>query len=436
MSNETKNKFSPFSVFNNNKFVLIFSLLASFCLWLWVSIEKSPVIEHTVLSVPVQINLEDSIPGQLGLKVFGNENYTVDVTVVGKKFVVSSITADDIRVTAQTSYVDSAGTKTLILKANVLNGKDFEITALSQNSISVFFDSPKEIELQIEPKIISNVDKVVSDGLVLGDAVFSSSTITVSGPATEVNKITGVVAECVIDETLTKTTTVTPEIKLIGANSSELKNTKINNGSSVLTMTLPVLKPVVLPVSVNLRNAPADYLNKSYEKNVKPSKVKVFVQVEKLDQIKEVVVGTVDFNKVSEGNNTFTFKSGNISDYVFESDNINFQYSITIDNVVSKTLSIPVSKIKIENQKAGFDVKIKGNEMISVRVIGKAEDIETITAENINAVLDLSEVELIEGNMRIPVMISVNYSTSCWVNGENKVTVSCEKIDDGDVKSE
>lgn len=436
MSNEMKNRFSPFSIFNNNKFVLIFSLVASFCLWLWISIEKSPVIEHTVLSVPVQINLEDSIPSQLGLQVFGNENYTVDVTVVGKKFVVGSITADDIRVTAQTSYVDSAGTKNLILKANVLNGKDFEITALSQNSISVFFDSPKETELQIEPKIISNTDKIVADGLVLGDAVFSSSTITVSGPATEVNKITGVVAECVIDETLSKTTTVTPELKLIGASANELKYAKITNESSVVTMTLPVMKSVLLPVNVTLRNAPADYLDNSYEKTISPSSAKVLVQVEKLDQIKEIVVGTVDFSKLSEGRNTFRFKADDISDYIFESKNIKFEYSITIDDVVSKTMSVPTSKFKIENQKSGFSVKITDSELINIKVIGKAADIENLTAENINAVVDLSNIEMIQGSMRVPVTFSVNYSTSCWVSGEYKITIACEKNENGDVKSE
>lgn len=120
------------SLIRSNKFLLGFSIVAAFVLWLWVSIEKSPVIENTIVSVPVQINLEESIPSQMGLRIFGNTNYTVDVTVSGKKFIVSSLTADDIKVVAQTNYVDSAGNKTLTLKATNEGSKDFDIKSLSQ----------------------------------------------------------------------------------------------------------------------------------------------------------------------------------------------------------------------------------------------------------------------------------------------------------------
>ena len=75
--------------FSNNKFVACFSLFAAFCIWLWISIDKSPIVENVIVSVPVYIETENSVPSQLGLKVFGNSNYTVDVTVSGKKFVVS-----------------------------------------------------------------------------------------------------------------------------------------------------------------------------------------------------------------------------------------------------------------------------------------------------------------------------------------------------------
>ena len=427
MTEENKKKISLRTLFNNNKFVLLFSLLVSFCLWLWISIEKSPVVENTVLSVPVQINLEDSIPSQLGLKVFGNENYTVDVTVVGKKFVVGSLSADDIRVTAQTSYVNSAGTKTLLLKATPVNGKDFEITALSQNYISVFFDSLKEAEFAIEPKIISKTDQVVPDDLVLGEAVFSNGTILVSGPATEVNRITGVIAEYVIEETLTKTTTVTPEIKFVGADASALTNTKVANNSSVITMTLPVLKEVVLPTAVSLRNVPADYLDNSFHKTVTPSSVKVAVQLEKLDQIKEIIVGTVDFSQLDLGTNTFNFNSKDITDYVLLDDNIDFVCNILIENIESKIIDIPAGNIKIENVKSGYKVKMVDSEIADVKILGPSATLNTLTDENINAVIDFTNVDIVEGNMTVPVAVSINDNTSCWAYGEYKVTVYCEK---------
>ena len=252
-------RFSLSSLFNNNKFLLVFSFIVSFTLWLWVSVEKSPVVEEVIASVPVRIDLEDSIPSQLGLQVFGNTDYKVDVTVSGKKFIVSTLTADDIKVAAQTNYVDSAGNKTLTLKATNNSNKDFEIKALSQNYISVYFDTLKESEFALEPNVLSDVEKLVIDECVLGEPILSRNTVSVSGPASEVNKITGAVATYTITKTLDTTTTVTPEIELSGAASLQVSNTTINVGETEITMTLPVLKTVNLPTTVTLKDAPAGY---------------------------------------------------------------------------------------------------------------------------------------------------------------------------------
>lgn len=101
----------------NNKLAMLFSLILAFGIWIWVAIEKSPVVEITVSAVPVKIDMENSVPAQLHLQTFGQTEFYVDVTVTGKRFVVSALTPEDLTVTAQTNYVDSAGTKSLQLKA-------------------------------------------------------------------------------------------------------------------------------------------------------------------------------------------------------------------------------------------------------------------------------------------------------------------------------
>ena len=90
------------SLLYNNKFVLLLSVILAFGIWIWVSIEKSPEVEVTISSVPVKIDMDNSVPAQLNLQIFGDNNYTVDVTVKGKKFIVSALTADDFSVVAQT----------------------------------------------------------------------------------------------------------------------------------------------------------------------------------------------------------------------------------------------------------------------------------------------------------------------------------------------
>lgn len=72
------------SLLYNNKFVLLLSVILAFGIWIWVSIEKSPEVEVTISSVPVKIDMDNSVPAQLNLQIFGDNNYTVDVTVKGK----------------------------------------------------------------------------------------------------------------------------------------------------------------------------------------------------------------------------------------------------------------------------------------------------------------------------------------------------------------
>lgn len=416
------------SLIRSNKFLLIFSLIASFCLWLWVSIEKSPVVETVISSVPVQIELEDSIPSQMGLSIFGNSKYTVDVTVSGKKFIVSSLTADDIRVVAQTNYVDSAGTKTLTLKASNNGTKEFDITSLSQNYVSVYFDFYKEAEFALTPNVTSEVDKQVVDGFFLGEPILSKNTVTVSGPSTEVNKITGVNANYTITASLETTTTVNPDIELVGASQSQLANTSIDLGETVITMTLPVLKEVVLPASVSFKNAPADYISSGISYTVSPNFVRVGVPVEQLEQTKEIVIGTVDFADINAGNNNFNFTSDSITDYVLINSSSVFRVNVNMNGCTQKTVTVPVSKVSISAQNPSFTSSITSKDNLSVKLVGPADALAALDVGSIIAELDLSEAELTEGANTVYIKLSLSSgNTNCWIYGDYAVTVTSVK---------
>ena len=136
-----KSNFSFSTLLHNNRFLMFLSVAISLIIWMWVAIEKSPEIQTVITKVPVSINLENSIPQQLNLQIFGESEFTVDVAVTGKKYILSNLTADDIKVEANTNYVDSAGTKTLQLKVTpVDNSEEFTISSVSSTYIEVFFD--------------------------------------------------------------------------------------------------------------------------------------------------------------------------------------------------------------------------------------------------------------------------------------------------------
>ena len=57
-----KSKISFESLLNNNRFLLVLSLVIALAIWVWVAIDKSPEVQTVITNVPVKINLENSVP--------------------------------------------------------------------------------------------------------------------------------------------------------------------------------------------------------------------------------------------------------------------------------------------------------------------------------------------------------------------------------------
>ena len=384
------------SLLYNNKFVLLLSVILAFGIWIWVSIEKSPEVEVTISSVPVKIDMDNSVPAQLNLQIFGDNNYTVDVTVKGKKFIVSALTADDFSVVAQTNYVDSAGKKSLQLKATSAKSDNFDIVGLSKNYIEVYFDTYKETEMALKPSIIAPGNKTVTDGCILGNIVFSKNTVIVSGPSTEVNKVTSVTAETSISAPLTATTTVTPELKL-----------------------------VELPTTVTFRNAPANYLDGNMIFSVSPSRISAAVPVEKVDQITSLSIGTIDFSELDAGLNTLNFKASDITDFVITDQSIkNFKVSVNMSGMTSGMFSVPAANVTITGQKQGYNSVVTSNGISGVKLIGPADSISKINPDMLSVKLDLTSYDVKEGEQKIPVLITVTGDTAVWAHGTYYVTIN------------
>lgn len=425
-NNENKKKLSFTSLFNDKRFTLIVSFVIAFVLWMWVAIEKSPETQRVITGVPVQINLENSVPEQLGLYVFGNSEFTVDVTVKGKKYVTSSLTADDIEVTANTNYVDSSGVKTLQLKVTQKdNDSDYEISSYSANYIEVYFDTYKEVELPIEGKIETSLSTIVPDGCIVGDTVLSKNTVLISGPATEVNKIVSINAHISVDKVLEKTTTFDPVFKIITNDDSVLEYVKMETEESDITVTVPVLKEVTLPTVVEFRNAPSYFINNPLSYSIYPSRIKVAVPVDMIDTITDFVVSTIDFADISGSINTFNIDVNQINSTLKITDRNISRFTVRIDasEMVSRTISIPVSNFTVKHIRDDFNVSINQDKDISVKIVGLESHIDSISAENLTILVDTTEQELTDSTTTLSGYVVVMGDYPCWAVGNYDVKV-------------
>ena len=424
--NQNRSKTTFSSLLSNNRFLAIISVIISFFLWMWISIEKSPEIEKLITDVPVQISTADSIPEQLGLEIFGESKFTVDVTVKGKKYILASLDKSDISVVASTNRVDSAGAKTLQLKITPTdNNDDFTIMSSSSTYIEVYFDTYKEVEMTLNPVVNSKLDSIVPDKCLLGDVVFSKKTVLVSGPATEINRITGVTATVNVNSVLEKTTTFEPEIKISTSDGSKLEYSKINLENNDITMTLPVLKIVTLPTAIEFRNAPSYFINNPLSYTISPSSVRVALPIDAIETTKYFVVDTIDFSDIHNSYNTFQINVEDVNSYKIMDENIkSFRVRINASEMVSKTLTIPSTKISIINNRDDFDVKLNKPKDVTVTIVGTQADIDAITEENLSIEVNTADKTITSETTSLLGTVVISSEFNCWAIGKNEIKVT------------
>ncbi len=420
-----KSKFSFSALLRNNRFLMIASIVIAFILWMWVAIEKSPEVTTVISGVPVQINLENSIPEQLGLQIFGQSEFTVDVTVKGKKYVLSSLDANDIDVVANTNYVDKSGINSLQLKISPKSSSDdFIIASSSANYVEVYFDTYKQVEKALKANINSSLDSLVPEDCLLGDVVFSKNTVIISGPSTEVNRVADVSANVTVDSVLNTTTTFDPELKIITNDGSSLEYSKIESVENI-TMTVPVLKVVTLPTAVEFKNAPAGFVKEPIKYSISPSTVKVAIPVDAVETTKAFVVDTIDFADIADSYNTFTVDADSINTYKIMDESIRrFRITINASAMTRKTISIPASNIVVKNSRDDFNVKLNTKNDITVTLVGSQEDLDAITIENLKIEVDTTDKLLISDTRTLQGTVVVSGEYKCWAIGKYDIKVS------------
>ncbi len=421
-----KSKFSFSELVRDNRFIAVLSFVIAFVIWIWIAIEKSPEVQQVITDVPVQLNLENTIPEQLGLQIFGESEFNVDVTVKGKKYIVASLEKDDIQVVANINRVDSAGLWTLQLKVAPTDGSDdFTISSSSQTFVEVYFDKYKELEVALEGIVDTKLESYVPEDCLAGDIVLSKNTVLISGPASEINRVTGVSATAIIENVLEKTTTFDTKIVINTTDGIPLEYTSINAGDSNITMAVPVLKVVTLPTAVEFKNAPSYFINTPLKYTVYPSTVKVAIPVDAIDTTEHFIVDTIDFADISNSYNTFYVNADSITSYKIMDENIKrFRISVNASDMSTKTMSIPSSAVKIKNDRDDFDVRLNSTKDITVTLVGPQADIDAITADNIRIEVDTADKTIVNDTKVLQGKVIVSGDYNCWAIGKYDIKVA------------
>lgn len=416
-------KLSLRQLFSNTKFLVVFSIVVAFIFWIVVALEYAPVVENEIKDIPVKIDMNNSVPDKLGLQIFGQSDYTINITVRGNRYIVGGdlLTADDFEATAQTAYVDSAGKHSLVVKVTAKDANaDYEIVSKSADYIEVFFDKYAEKEVEVTPRIISELDDYTADDYMFdkADIIYDTKTVKVSGAQTEVNSITAAYADIPIEKKLTQSETIDASVVLSNGSDLDSKYVKINGESNLkIPVTLPVYKMQTSAVSVSFKNTPSDYINSPLVYSISPSRVRVAVLQNGSDTTNSLEIGSIDFTQITPSNGSFTFLASNVKTAKFLDGTSSFSVEVNTDGLSTKTLEPGINSIMITGGSGVSAGNVELDSIGQITVVGTQTALKSVNANMLEISINLTNTKLEEGENSVPVTVTLKNSKNCWVSG-------------------
>lgn len=421
---ENNKKISFQSILDNQKTLIVISFLLALITWITISLNEAPEVENVIEHVKIQI--DDSVPSQMGYEAFGVEDQYVDITVEGKRYLVGDnmLSADDFTVTAITTYVDGPGRYSLQLKATANDpDADYKIVSKSQDYIEVYFDTPKTVEIPIEAEVLCEKDELLfSKDYVTEDPILSLDKITVYGPATEVNRIKSAVASITTEGELKSSDTQTAELRIVDSHGEKIQYITIKENIDDLTVTVPVYKVADLPATVDFSGAPLYYIENPLSITCNPLNIRVEAEESKLENLKSVSLGTIDFSSLKPGLNTFELSALGVKDAIPLDKEAKYTVTVNAENLEARKFTVSRNNINAIGVNSNFLATVVTNEL-EVTVVGPKDSLDSLAVGDIYVDVDFSSVSLSVGKREFPAKIRVK-NNRCWAYGEYSVMFS------------
>lgn len=434
-----KQKITINRLLHNEKLMILVSLVLAIIIWAGVVYGPGNDIERVLTGVPVSIKLNDYASQTLNLQIVDGGDATATVTVSGTRSVISKLSARDIQLTADTGNVIKEGTYVLQLRA-VPSG-DFSIVSIvgddgNNSTVTITCDVWRE---QLFPVKVTMPDLAVSDPekyqfgtpSISGDAV-SGSSVTVSGPKSDIDRIDRVEAMISERRVVSETSAFSALLTAYDKKGKEIETISfVNAEDAKIDVTVPVMEYHKLKLEPVLKNVPKGYEDRKDLVSVTPSEIEFWsVPSETEDyvaKINELLV--VDFDQLNPDNLTreTTLKAVDGVRLVNSSETI--KVKVNLYGIYTRTLvDVPLSKdnFRVENCPDEYTVKVEQNRIPQVLICGPYYIINRIKAEDIVLVVDLSD-EATVGQQVVKARLQLDEDTA-WVNYGDEETLDVQIV--------
>ena len=401
----------------NNIGLKFLAVLIALVLWLAIVNVNDPEKTITVSNIPISVTNENAITSRDMVYNVKSEQY-LNITVSGKRSIVSNLSAEDFRATASLKELSKVNSIPVdVTTKNASLGR--KITIVKQSAQTILVDVENVEEKDFTDLVVEYTGKV-ADGYVAGLSSMSTDEVTVKAPTSIIDKIKKVAVRCSLDGTNTNISKKCPVI-LYDKNDKEIKSDEIELSDKKIRVNVNVLRAKQVPISTINK----DELGKPADGYVvddvilSSDSITVYGSEESLDSIESLDIQ--DDIDVSDAKGDVTQNidvTGKLPKGLSVSGESTITVKVLIKKLITRTFEYDASEVSLNDLSSDLDVQLV-TKKVKVTLQGEEEVISQLTKDAMAISADLGKVK--EGTTTVHVDVAVPDNTTLMNNVTIKI---------------
>lgn len=401
----------------NNIGLKFLAVLIALVLWLAIVNVNDPEKTITVSNIPISVTNESAITSRDMVYNVKSEQY-LNITVSGKRSIVSNLSAEDFRATASLKELSKVNSIPVdVTNKNASLGR--KITIVKQSAQTILVDVENVEEKDFTDLVVEYTGKV-ADGYVAGLSSMSTDEVTVKAPTSIIDKIKKVAVRCSLDGANTNISKKCPVI-LYDKNDKEIKSDEIELSDKKIRVNVNVLRAKQVPISTINK----DELGKPADGYVvddvilSSDSITVYGSEESLDSIESLDIQ--DDIDVSDAKGDVTQNidvTGKLPKGLSVSGESTITVKVVIKKLITRTFEYDASEVSLNDLSSDLDVQLV-TKKVKVTLQGEEEVISQLTKDDMAISADLGKVK--EGTTTVHVDVAVPDNTTLMNNVTIKI---------------
>ena len=401
----------------NNIGLKFLAVLIALVLWLAIVNVNDPEKTITVSNIPISVTNESAITSRDMVYNVKSEQY-LNITVSGKRSIVSNLSAEDFRATASLKELSKVNSIPVdVTTKNASLGR--KITIVKQSAQTILVDVENVEEKDFTDLVVEYTGKV-ADGYVAGLSSMSTDEVTVKAPTSIIDKIKKVAVRCSLDGTNTNISKKCPVI-LYDKNDKEIKSDEIELSDKKIRVNVNVLRAKQVAISTINK----DELGKPADGYVvddvilSSDSITVYGSEESLDSIESLDIQ--DDIDVSDAKGDVTQNidvTGKLPKGLSVSGESTITVKVLIKKLITRTFEYDASEVSLNDLSSNLDVQLV-TKKVKVTLQGEEEVISQLTKDDMAISADLGKVK--EGTTTVHVDVAVPDNTTLMNNVTIKI---------------